>query len=113
MSNSMAETFKRWVNTKGKTVTLRTRTVTGYDGHGDPTESFTNSTIYAHVFEDRSILLQTEQGIQPEVAKILHVPYDTNISELDHVIIDTIEYVCSVPNELTAYISCRVMRLVQ
>jgi len=101
------------VNTSGKAVTLRTRTVTGYDSHGDPIEAFTNSTIYAHVFSERNILLQTERGIQPEVAKILHLPYDTTIAELDHVIIDTIEYVCGVPDVQTSYISCRAVRLTQ
>lgn len=109
----MAASYKRWVNKTGKGITLRTRTITGTDGHGDPTVSFSDSTIYAHVFSERNILIQTGQGIQPEVAKIIHVPYDTSISELDHVLIDSIEYVCGVPDVLTAYIGCRVVRLIQ
>lgn len=113
MADPMASSYRRWVNKKGKAVTLRTRTVTGYDDHGDPIESFANSTIYAHVFDETNLLLQTEQGIQPQVAKIIHVPYDTSIAELDHVIIDTVEYVCSVPSVLTTYASCRVTRLTQ
>lgn len=113
MTDVMAAWFKRWVNKSGKAITLRTRSVTGYDDHGDPIESFSDSTIYAHVFTEQAILIQTEQGVQPQVAKILHVPYDTTITELDHAVIDTVEYVCGVPDVLTSYISCRVVRLVQ
>jgi len=111
MVDPMAACYKRWLAKKGKAITLRTRSVSSYDDHGDPVESFTDSTIKAHVFGERNVLVQTDRGVEPHVEKMIHVAYDVSLAELDHVVIDGVEYVCSVPNILTTYISCQVRKL--
>ncbi len=106
-----AEQFKAYLIMRNYTITLRTRTEGAVDNQGHKAESFTNSTIYASVHQDHNSLVQRDEGIAAEVTQIIHVAADTTISELDHVIIESIEYVCEVPEVRLSYKAVRVRRI--
>ena len=106
-----AEKFKAYLTMRNVTITLRTRSEGAPDVQGHKSETFANSTIYASHYQDNSSLVQRDEGIAAEVTEIIHIAVDTTISELDHVIIEGIEYICEVPDVRRTYKAVRVRRI--
>ena len=106
-----AQKYKSYLIMRNYTITLRTRTEGAVDDLGHKAETFTNSTIYASVHQDRNSLVQRDEGIAAEVTEIIHMAADTTINELDHVIVEGIEYICEVPDIRFTYKAVRVRRM--
>jgi len=66
------------------------------DEHGDPTITYTSSTITAIIGDSTRQLLQTEQGVIEEYSRQLFVSHSSSIQELDKVTLDSEEYIVGV-----------------
>jgi hypothetical protein len=108
----MSNSFKRWLVVSGVSITRKARVEGAAKPDGNPTVTYTDSTVKCQLYRPTETLIQMEGGVLPEESRIVDIAVDQAMAELDEITVDGITYVVGPVETRRTYRRFRAKRVV-